>query len=40
MNDTTPLPPPAATPEEDEALLRGYPYAEGPIKFDYGFNCK
>lgn len=40
VNDTTPLPPPAATAEEDARLLRDYPYVEGPIKMDYGTNCK
>jgi acetyltransferase-like isoleucine patch superfamily enzyme len=36
--DKTPLPPPAATEEEDEALLQDEPYVEGPIKMDYGYN--
>jgi hypothetical protein len=36
--DKTPLPPPATTEEEDEALLQDEPYVEGPIKMDYGYN--
>jgi len=38
--DETPLPPPAATPEEDEDLLGDYPWVDGPVKMDYGFNVK
>ncbi|KAL2018106.1 hypothetical protein VTK56DRAFT_1236 [Thermocarpiscus australiensis] len=40
LQDTTPLPPPAATPEEDDRLLSDYPWVDGPIKIDYGFNVK
>jgi hypothetical protein len=36
--DQSPLPPKAATEEEDEALLEDYPWVEGPIKTDYGYN--
>lgn len=37
-NDKSPLPPPAATEEEDEIMLQAEPYVEGPIKADYGYN--
>ncbi|KAL2255963.1 hypothetical protein VTK26DRAFT_2421 [Humicola hyalothermophila] len=40
VHDTTPLPPRAPTLEEDERLLLDYPYVEGPIKMDYGYNVK
>ncbi|KAJ9151886.1 Galactoside O-acetyltransferase [Pleurostoma richardsiae] len=39
-NDKTPLPPPASSPEDDEALLEDYPWIDGPIKMDYGYNVK
>jgi hypothetical protein len=40
-NDTSPLPPRAPTPEEDDALLNKYPWIDGPItKLDYGYNVK
>ncbi|KAK0610703.1 acetyltransferase [Bombardia bombarda] len=38
--DDTPLPPSAATPEEDDALLADYAWVDGPIKMDYGYNVK
>ncbi|KAL1835891.1 hypothetical protein VTJ49DRAFT_5912 [Mycothermus thermophilus] len=38
VGDKTPLPP-EGSPEEIEAL-RAYPWNDGPIKFDYGYNCK
>ncbi|CAJ2510224.1 Uu.00g061240.m01.CDS01 [Anthostomella pinea] len=38
--DTTPLPPPAPTPEEDEDLLGDYVWCDSPIKMDYGYNVK
>ncbi|GME30175.1 Acetyltransferase [Neofusicoccum parvum] len=38
--DTTPLPPPASTPEKDDKLLENEPWVEGPIRIDYGFNVK
>ncbi|KAK1238676.1 hypothetical protein MKX07_004252 [Trichoderma sp. CBMAI-0711] len=28
----------AATEEQDEALLEDYPWVEGPLKMDYGYN--
>ncbi|KAK3906343.1 galactoside O-acetyltransferase [Staphylotrichum tortipilum] len=40
VGDTTPLPPPVPTPEEDTILLNDYPVVEGQVKFDYGYNCK
>ncbi|RYP04642.1 hypothetical protein DL765_010113 [Monosporascus sp. GIB2] len=40
QNDTTPLPPPAPTPEEDEDLVTSYVWCDGPIKMDYGYNVK
>jgi hypothetical protein len=36
--DKSPLPPPAATEEEDELLFQDEPYVEGPINADYGYN--
>ncbi|KAF7555509.1 hypothetical protein G7Z17_g2117 [Cylindrodendrum hubeiense] len=38
--DTTELPPKASTPEEDEDLLENWPWIEGPIRVDYGYNLK
>jgi acetyltransferase-like isoleucine patch superfamily enzyme len=38
--DPTPLPPPASTPEEDEALFSTDPWIETPIRIDYGSNVK
>lgn len=38
--DDHPLPPKAAGEEEDEALLEDYPWVEGPLKMDYGYNVK
>lgn len=38
--DKTPLPPKAATPEEDEALLEPYPWVESPVRMDNGYNVK
>jgi hypothetical protein len=40
LNDKTPLPPPASTPEEDEQLLVNEPWIDGPLKMDYGYNVK
>lgn len=34
--DKTPLPPPAATEEEDDALFGDDPWVHGPIRADYG----
>lgn len=34
------MPPKAATEEEDDALLEDYPWVEGPLKTDYGYNIK
>ncbi|PON24858.1 galactoside O-acetyltransferase [Trichoderma gamsii] len=38
--DETPLPPKAATEEEDEALLDDYPIVEIGIRADYGYNVR
>lgn len=40
VGDTTALPPPAATPEEDERLFDDEPWVEGPIHMDYGINVR
>ncbi|KAL7947273.1 trimeric LpxA-like protein [Trichoderma barbatum] len=38
--DENTLPQKAATEEEDDALLEDYPWVEGPLKMDYGYNVK
>ncbi|KAF2678157.1 maltose O-acetyltransferas-like protein [Lentithecium fluviatile CBS 122367] len=40
LRDETPLPPPAATPEEDDQLFEDDPWIEPPVNMDYGFNVK
>lgn len=40
VGDTTPLPPPAATEEEDEAQFDNDPWVEPPIRVDYGTNVE
>lgn len=40
LHDDTPLPPPAATPEEDEKLFQDDPFVVAPIAMDYGFNVR
>ncbi|KAH8909537.1 trimeric LpxA-like protein [Coniochaeta sp. PMI_546] len=41
INDTSPLPSEASSPEEDDALLSKWPWIDVPItKFDYGYNVK
>ncbi|KZF21588.1 trimeric LpxA-like protein [Xylona heveae TC161] len=40
VDDKTPLPPPAPTPEEDEALFEDEPWVEGPVHIDYGTNLR
>ena len=39
-NDKSPLPPAAATEEEEAILLQDEAYVDGPIKIDYGFNVR
>lgn len=40
LEDERPLPPGAATEEEDEALFEEEPWIERPLTMDYGFNVK
>lgn len=40
IDDKTPLPPPAATPEEDDQLFVKEPWIEPPINMDYGTNIR
>jgi acetyltransferase-like isoleucine patch superfamily enzyme len=40
MADSTPLPPSAATPEQDEKLFEEDPWIGPPIAMDYGYNVK
>jgi hypothetical protein len=40
VQDTRPLPAPAATDEEDEAQLSHYPFVDGTIYADNGYNLK
>ncbi|KAI1007761.1 hypothetical protein K3495_g468 [Podosphaera aphanis] len=40
INDTTPLPAPAASEEEDVLLFRDDVIVDGPVKVDYGVNLK
>lgn len=40
VQDTSPLPPPAATAEADEELLVDYPWVHAPIHIDYGTNVE
>jgi hypothetical protein len=40
QDDKTPLPPVAATPEEDEDLFGEQVWCDAPIKMDYGHNVK
>ncbi|KAF2100779.1 trimeric LpxA-like protein [Rhizodiscina lignyota] len=39
-NDPTPLPPPAPTEEEDDALFDDDAWVEPPIFIDYGYNVR
>lgn len=38
IQDSTPLPPPAASAEEDDKLFEDEPWVEPPMQVDYGFN--
>lgn len=38
--DKTPLPPQAATPEEDDKLFEDDPWIAPPVNMDYGYNVK
>ena len=38
--DKTPLPPQAATPEDDDKLFEDDPWIEPPVNMDYGYNVK
>jgi len=40
IGDKTPLPPPASTPEEDDALFEDDPIVERPVRMDYGTNLR
>ncbi|KAF2400588.1 trimeric LpxA-like protein [Trichodelitschia bisporula] len=40
VNDTTPLPPPAPTPELDEALFESDPWIHAPVHIDHGTNLR
>jgi acetyltransferase-like isoleucine patch superfamily enzyme len=40
LEDETPLPPQASTPEEDDALFEQEPWVMPPINMDYGHNVK
>jgi acetyltransferase-like isoleucine patch superfamily enzyme len=40
LEDETPLPPQASTPEEDDALFEEEPWVMPPINMDYGHNVK
>lgn len=40
VKDKTPLPPPASTPEEDDALFEEDAYVESPVRIDYGTNLR
>jgi acetyltransferase-like isoleucine patch superfamily enzyme len=40
MGNKEPLPPTAATPEEDEALFEEDPWVHPPVHIDYGTNCR
>ncbi|KAH7120543.1 trimeric LpxA-like protein [Dactylonectria macrodidyma] len=40
ISDSSDLPPPAATPEQEEAQLQDWPWVESPLRTDYGYNIK
>jgi len=40
VGDDTPLPPQAATPEEDDKLFDNDAWVEPPVKIDYGTNLR
>lgn len=40
IQDQTPLPPPATTPEEDDQQFENDPWIEPPLAMDYGYNVR
>ncbi|KAJ4363466.1 hypothetical protein N0V83_009760 [Neocucurbitaria cava] len=40
IQDKTPLPPPAATSEDDDKLFEHDPWIEPPLAMDYGYNVR
>ncbi|KAF2846435.1 maltose O-acetyltransferas-like protein [Plenodomus tracheiphilus IPT5] len=40
IQDKTPLPPPSATPEEDDKQFENDPWIEPPLAMDYGYNVR
>lgn len=40
VQDDTPLPPEASTPEDDDKLFDNDPWVEPPVVMDYGFNVR
>ncbi|KAH7139639.1 galactoside O-acetyltransferase [Dactylonectria estremocensis] len=40
VDNTSDLPPPAATLEQEEAQLQDWPFVESPLRADYGYNIK
>jgi acetyltransferase-like isoleucine patch superfamily enzyme len=40
VNDKTPLPPQAVTPEEDDKLFEDDPWVMPPLAMDYGYNVR
>jgi hypothetical protein len=40
LNDKTPIPAAKSDPQEDDAQLADFPWVEGPVRMDYGYNVK